>query len=77
MWRAAQRRAFLVLFLDLLAGDQGECDQLAAAQVLVMQVYGSDLTVFVSRIVIDAFICIAAGGVNGDFKPAVFYFAAA
>ncbi len=39
--------------------------------------FTADMVVFVGSVVVDAFCCIAAGGVEGDFVFVLVYFAAA
>jgi hypothetical protein len=63
--------------MDIFPGDQGVEEELFSVQVLVVHRYGADLPVFIGGVVIDPFVCIAAGGVNGFFIFAVFRFTVA
>ena len=42
-----------------------------------MHIDSIDLMIFIGGIIVDAFCCIAAGGVEGDFVFVLVYFAAA
>ena len=65
-----------LLHPDLLILHQWISNQLLAIQIFLMHVDGGDLVVLVGGIVVDAFVCVAAGGIKGDFIAVVSYDAA-
>ena len=66
----------LILVADVLGGEDGVEDEGFAAEVLVMHIYGRNLVVFISSVVVDSLCGVAAGGVKGNLIFSFGYFAA-
>ena len=67
----------LILKMDLFALNDRITDKCPAVQIFPFHVNCGDLMIFVSGVVVDALVCVAAGGVEGDLILAVFEEAAA
>ena len=68
-------RSFLVFHADLLSFDKGIGMRFVSVQVDASHSYPCNLTVFVSGIIIDAFRCIAAAGVDRFFVKVTDFYA--
>ena len=61
--------AFLpVTVADLRLIDQGISDKLMPVQIFLMHIDTGYLTIIVGRVVVDAFVGVAAAGIYGYFK---------
>ena len=67
----------LILKMDLFALNDRITDKCPSVQIFPFHVNCGDLMIFVSGVVVDALVCVAAGGVEGDLILAVFEEAAA
>ena len=63
-----KREEGLILVLNLRRKQQGIVHQCLCVQVYIVQIHSGDLSVFIGGVIIDSFLCIAAGGVDGTFK---------
>ena len=52
--------------------DQRIADKKAVVQLFAVHVYGSDLAISIGGVIVDPFICVAAGSIEGGFIVAVF-----
>ena len=63
--------------VNLLLPNQGENRKRISIQVFPVHIDGGDPAVFIGRIVIDPACGVAAGGIDGDFRFALYQHAAA
>ena len=65
------------MHFDLLLLNQGIAHQPRTGQGFMVHIHSSDLTVFISRIIINAFACIAARSIKRYFIFSISHIAAA
>ena len=53
--------------MDLLTGNQWIGYRNSSIQILPVHIHSSNLAVFVGGVIIYAFICVAAAGIEGEF----------
>ena len=53
--------------MDLLIENQGITDESGAVQILPVHIHGCNLVVIIGSVVVNAFVSVAAGGINRNF----------
>ena len=62
--------------MDLLIENQGITDESGAVQILPVHIHGCNLVVIIGSVVVNAFVSVAAGGIDGDLIFAAYIAAA-
>ena len=68
--------AFLIFHTDLLTFYDGIADRLIGVQVNAMEPDAGNLIVLVGGVVINAFACVTAAGIEGFFVKLAYFYAA-
>jgi hypothetical protein len=63
--------------MNLLIQNKRITDKMVAIQILTVHIYSGNLMVMIRGIIVDTFVRIATGGINGNFVFSFLYLAAA